>query len=542
MSHSGSRKNGIKISEFISAGIEDSHQLTFIGNGINYRITFSGFKSALGVTGTLQQAGDITGAPILDVQGSDNFIRNLEDGSGFKASVSPQNGVTVEHNFTAGTDGIAVLGNPSALSPVIRSIKGSGDISVALLDDAIVVSGATSGLVNRVIVGQASDLAGVLDGTKEYFIDGVIDMGAQSIEVPAAGLNLTGYNFDASKLISSADGYTMFTSPAGGSGNILGKDYAIEVTGTGSKVYNITSVSGFDAFEFARINYNDCTSLGTITDYRQGLEVGTGRFGGRPELTLAGTWLGGYFIDTSIVRSLADGAYSLFKAGAGFVMSSRFRSNQNIDLPAAASFFDFASANFVNPSTVQIEGAIITRNGVFNATDANIAPNMAQGDLVANWMGNNGMPNTFVGGSIGVTTSAVTTISVDGQYEDLSAALWTSADLQHFDAPSGNQLRHLGNTPREYSVVASFVLESVANDTVALRVSRFDSSAASPSTVLTQTRQVNNLVGGRNVAFFNININTELDENDYIFLEVANIGNTSDVTAEADSYYIVEAR
>ncbi len=117
---------------------------------------------------------------------------------------------------------------------------------------ATVNSGA-GGLVNRVTVTQASDLSGVLDSTKEYFIDGIIDMGSQSIEVPQGGLNLSGYNFDVSKLISSAAAYTMFTSPVGGSGNLLGKDYAIEVTGAGSQVYNLVSDTGLEAFEFARI-------------------------------------------------------------------------------------------------------------------------------------------------------------------------------------------------------------------------------------------------------------------------------------------------
>lgn len=395
---------------------------------------------------------------------------------------------------------------------------------------------------NVVIVKQASDLSGVLESTKEYFIDGVIDMGTQSIEVPAGGLNLTGYNFDVSKLISSAPNYTMFTSPVGGSGNLLGKDYGIEVTGTGSQVYALTSATGFDAFEFARINYNDCTSLGEITNYRQGLEVGTGRFGGQPELTLSGTWLGGFFIDTSIVRGMTDGAYTLFKAGAGFVMNSRFRSNMNIDLPASVSFFDFSPSQFTNPSTVQIEGAIITRNGVFDATDSNITPNMTQGDLAASWSDNNGMPNTFEGGSIGVTTETTTTINTAGVFETLLAGSWTTQDLQHFDSPSAGQLRHLGNTPREYKVIASFAIDSTANNELALRVMRYDDSAAASFEVLTQTRQVNNLVGGRDVAFFEININTVLDQNDYIYLEVTNNTGTSNVTAEADSYYIVEQR
>ena len=331
-------------------------------------------------------------------------------------------------------------------------------------------------------------------------------------------------------------------SPVGSSGNVFAKDCFFQASGTGSQVYDLTDATGNNSVEVMNLNYINCTSLGTLNGYRQGLETNTGRFGGTPELTLAGTWAGGFFIDTSIVRSLDNAAYSLFKAGAGFSMASRFRSNQNIDLPALASFFDFAPGDFVNPSTVQIEGVIITRNGALDATDYNITPNMAPGDLVANWMGNNGMPNTFVGGSIGVTTETTTTINTDGVFEDLDATLWTTADLQHFDSPTGNQLRHLGNTPREYKVIASFALDSTANNVLSLRVSKFDSSAASTSIVLTQTRQVNNLVGGRDVAFFDININTTLDENDYIFLEVANIGATNDITAEVDSYYIVEAR
>lgn len=416
-----------------------------------------------------------------------------------------------------------------------------GTSSASILYDS--TSSPAAGLSNRVIVTQASDLAGTLDGTVEYFIDGIVDMGSQEIEVPAGGLNLTGYNFDVSKLISSAAGYTMFSSPVGGSGNLLGKDYAIEVTGVGSQVYDITSSTGVEAFEFARINYNDCSSLGTITNYRQGLEVGSGRFGGQPQLTLAGTWLGGYFIDTSIVRGMVDGGYNLFSAGAGFVMNSRFRSNMNIDLPASASFFDFSPSNFTNPSTLQIEGAIVTREGVFDATDPNITPNITESDLASNWISNNGMPNTFEGGSIGVTTETTTLNSgvANGVFLDIDAILWTSADLQHFDNPTGGQLRHLGNTPREYKVVADFAIDSTANNVLTLRVVKWDDSASSFITVLDQSRQVNNLVGGRDVAFFNVNINTELDQNDYIKLQVAN-DSGNDTVAEVDSYYVIEQR
>ena len=536
-----------KISQFnVSTSLNTSDLFTFVVNGTNKTISFLDFQTALGVTGSITQVGDPLATPVLNTPSANTYnIRNLEDGAGILTSVSPQDGIEIKWNVAQDAIGVSLTSGLTTAQPDIASLTAGLGISIVKTNDNIVIKNTVdpaTGLSNRVVVTEASDLAGTLDSTKQYFLDGIIDMGSQSIEVPPGGLNITGYSFDLSKLISSTAAYTMFTSPAGGSGNVLGMDYAIEVTGVGSQVYDLVSDTGFEAFEFTRINYNNCSSLGTIDNYRQGLEIGTGRFGGKPELTLAGTWLGGYFIDTSIVRSLDDGAYSLFKAGTSFVMTSRFRSNMNLDLPASASFFDFAPANFINPSTLQIMGAIVTRDGVFDATDSNITPNIAESALVSDWTGNNGMPNTFEGGSVGVTTETATTINTIGTFEDLDATLWTALDLQHFDNPSGNQLRHLGNTPREYKVIANFTLASNQNDVVVLRVSKFDSSAASNSVILDQSRQVNALVGGRDVAFFNININVILDQNDFIFLEVTNQTATNAITAEMDSYMTVEDR
>ena len=399
----------------------------------------------------------------------------------------------------------------------------------------------TGVLTGRVVVKEAADLAGTLDSTKDYFIDGIIDMGSQSIEVPAGGLNLSGYNFDVSQLVSTASAYTMFTSPIGGSGNLIGKDYGVDVSGAGSKVYDITDATGFNAFEFARINYNNCSSLGTITGYRQGLESGTGRFGGKPELELAGTWVGGYFIDTSIVRSLDDGAYTLFKAGPGFSMASRFRSNQNIDLPASASFLDFSASDFVNPSTVQLEGCIITRNGVFDANDSNLTPNIAASALVCAWSSNNGLPNTFVGGEAAITTEVTTTISVAGTFVDLAGTV-TTDDLQHFDSPANGQLRHLGTSPREFALAGQLVLDSGSNDEVDLKVVIFRAATTSFEDAKTQRRVINNLQGGRDVGYFVVTDNIVLNVNDYVKLQVANVSATADITAELDSFFTVGAR
>jgi len=394
-----------------------------------------------------------------------------------------------------------------------------------------------------IYVTEAAELSGALDSAKVYWLDGIIDFTGTgiSIEVPAGGLNLSGWTFDVSKIVCADPNYTLFTSPVGGSGNVLGKDYAIEVTGANSEVYDLVSATGFDAFEFARINYNDCSSLGAIDGYRQGLEVGTGRFGGTPELTLKGAWGGGYFIDTSIVRGLIDGAYSLFKAGAGFTMASRFRSNQNIDLNSTVAFFDFSSANFTTPSTVQLDGCIVSRNGVFDASDTTITPNMQPSDLAAEWVKNNGIQNTFVGGELLITSEIASAVGSVGVFVDL-AGTWTSSDLQHFDSPGNGQLRHLGESPVEYTIGGQLVVDSSSNNEVDIKVAIWRDSLGSFVDGKTQRRVVNNLQGGRDVAYFALSDNITLNQNDYVKLQCANATATNDITAELDSFIIVSAR
>lgn len=403
---------------------------------------------------------------------------------------------------------------------------------------ALVSAGST------VIVQSAADLSGTLDSSKTYFIDGTIDMGAQSIEVPAGGLSITGSTFDISHLTSSEDGHTMFTSPVGGSGNLLVRDVGLENSGASSQVFDLTDSTGFNAVELERVNFNNCTSLGEITGYRQGLESGTGRFGGTPNLTLSGTWVGGYFIDTSIVRSLDAGMTgALYQEGTSFSMASRFRSNQNIDLPANAAFFDFSASNFPNPGTVQMQGCEITRNGVYNGDDTNLTPNMDRGDLAAYWKQNNGLPNTFVGGTTSITSEELTVIGAGSTYYDLEG-IFTGTGLEHFTASADGKLTHIGSSPREFEITSNLVLESQQNNNLTVRFRKWDDSASAFVNLdyTAQTRVVNNLQGGRDVAYFTIIVGAVLDQNDYLQLQVRNNSGNQNVTAELGSFFRIQER
>ena len=438
-----------------------------------------------------------------------------------------QSQTTTPNNKTAGSIYTAAESNN-----IVDTINGNAtdaENRFALLESNTVVN-----------VSQYSDF-GVIDSSKVYFIDGVVDTGSNVIEVPVGGINIIGSTFDVSQLISSASNHTMFASPIGGSGNVLIVDVGLSTSGTNSQVFDLEDATGFNAVELNRVNFNNCSSLGTLNGYRQGLESGTGRFGGTPELTLAGTWIGGYFIDTSIVRSLTDAAYALYKAGIGFSMASRFRSNQNIDLPASASFFDFTPSNFPNPNTVQLDGCIISRNGSFDPDDTNIIPNMAKGDVETFWKRNTGIENTFVGAVNTVSSELATSIGTTSSFYTL-AGTWTASDLQHFDSPTNGELRHLGVNPIEFQVVADLTLDSTAGNVLEVRIQRWDDSTSSWVNGLSIQRQVNSLVGGRDVAFFTLLGNVRLNQNDKVRLQVANNTATNNVTAELDSFFRVLER
>lgn len=127
---------GRKKSEFIqqSTVLANSY-LDYVVNGTNYKISYDNFVANLGVTGSIVQSGAVTGAPVLNVDGSVNKIRNIENGSGILANVSAENGIVLSHNFTANADGLPILLNTTAASPTIASIVAGSGISVAAINE-----------------------------------------------------------------------------------------------------------------------------------------------------------------------------------------------------------------------------------------------------------------------------------------------------------------------------------------------------------------------------------------------------------------------
>lgn len=191
---------GVRKSRFSGWGnnpIPADTTFDFVYQGTNYKITYQDLINNLGVSGTIEQTGDPSGLPVLDVQGVVNAIRNIIAGNGINGEVDPQNGITLEHGFIQASGGQQVLRDPNVDSPQIRSIVAGTGIAATLNGsaDGIIIS-ATGGDVpisnNTVIVNTLDDLPPDSGGERvlaagfEYFFNNDLE-----IDVPLRLQNLT---------------------------------------------------------------------------------------------------------------------------------------------------------------------------------------------------------------------------------------------------------------------------------------------------------------------------------------------------------------
>lgn len=139
-----------------STTVKNTDQFDFVGDSTNVGISFNDLKDNLGVTGTLEQAGDPQGVAILQKSGTANNIRTLENGSGTKPGLTPRNGIKVDHNFTVDAVGNPMMLNTTALSPVIPSLAAGSGINISMVDNRYVftVSGITAPTTTVVVLSE----------------------------------------------------------------------------------------------------------------------------------------------------------------------------------------------------------------------------------------------------------------------------------------------------------------------------------------------------------------------------------------------------
>ena len=412
--------------------------------------------------------------------------------------------------------------------------------------DTLTVNGQAITLASpesQIIVTQASIDDGLFDGeidsTKVYTIDGNLDISGYQITVPAAGLQMHGFGFDISSL-SSSDNQPMFISPGGGSGNVLMQEMALSATGASGSVFALTDATGFNAVEFERVNFNNCTDLGYFDGYRQGLESGTGRFGGTPSLEFRGTWLGGYFITTSIARSLTDSVYSIYKCAVGQTFASRLGGNPNILVPANVTVFEVTPANFVEDELFQLDGANFQGDGT-------VLSGITEADKEARVQNTKGITNTFVGiywkcTSV-VQNNLIGTAAAPAGLKDpvLLSGTTVSVDQVWFSQTGNNSVTCLTSETINVKGIfnGSFYTGSNQVKEFTIHVCHYKDSDMSDNIIASTTFSTNTQGRAESVAIFTPRIQMTVNDRLEVLIQTTETSN-EDITMQKDSHFLVQ--
>ena len=144
---------GIKKSNFTeSSNIPANATFDYVNNGQNFKVTFNDFIVQAGLSLNLLQTGNPAGTPVLDIQGADNFIRNLAGSNGISASIDGFNGINISTNFTFDSTGASLVPNAAADNLAFKSIVGGTNITVTDSSNIIDVS------LDSAVTDQVDDL------------------------------------------------------------------------------------------------------------------------------------------------------------------------------------------------------------------------------------------------------------------------------------------------------------------------------------------------------------------------------------------------
>lgn len=343
------------------------------------------------------------------------------------------------------------------------------------------VNSATVGTVREVvalqyekIIDQVAVNEGIFDtairSDTRYVIDGSITIPSGTNIILNDTVNyITGLGLYLSGIVCTEAGATLFTAPDG-CGQCFINNCFISVTGIGAKVYNLTDATGTKNMIQQNVLYLNCTSLGTLGGFLQGLEESTARLGGTPSLLFTGAWTSGYLITNSIARSLTNSTYSIFECDSGMTFGSRFKGNPNFEIPSSVTGFTIAESNF-NDGAFQLKEAIFSGAGAV-LNDSTFTT--SRKSLISSCVG---LATTIIGGSWRMTTPAATTLTLANTIYKMTGTT-TDYDMTWFEMTANNTVKLITSLDVGVNVYFSGSFTSSASNTACTaRLMFWDDSA-----------------------------------------------------------------
>lgn len=417
------RNPGKSISDFSALStIPADAVLTFISGGVNYKITKTDFLAALGVTGTLVADGASGATPVLDIAGSVNNIRSVEDGPGILSSVSAENGLKLEHNLTVDKTGSPIVISETLASPIVRSLVQGSGISLAASGNTITVSATSAPASNVVIVNAMTDfpapVAGVitLAADTEYLVGGDLTTSNRFV---LSNRSVLGAGDSTNNSITYTGTGTMFTGS-----NVTAKIKDITVEAATGTLLNVTG-SGAEIFQMLGVTVTSCGTVGTIGSLL-GFQIDQCIFSDIKTNGITFTGAMGTALIQSALNNVNGGTF--FNLGSATFNALSFISN--FTTLASGTFFlsGLASSGNINSGSL---GAVT--NSRFSGAGTPLSTVTAN-DARWQFAENDGIADTRVDGLLSLTTTdtiTITTINVavkiDGPWNSERASQMTAA-------------------------------------------------------------------------------------------------------------------
>jgi hypothetical protein len=446
------QSNGRKKSVFVEdTTIPADATFDFVTLSSNRKISFANMLTAFGTTGTLVQQGNVLGTPVLNKVGTVNNIRNLEDGFGVKSSVSPQGGITLNHNFTQNTDGAKPVVNLSVTQPILRSFIAGTGISIAEDGNRIQIAAVAAPTSTKtVVISQESDLPSVVSGRHPLADD------TDYLFVNDINTGLDGFLLGNNTVVRAADSSIVQLTYTGT--NSLFKSVSdsnkvtkIRLNAPNAVLLELTGAADY-VFQFVDASVTACTGIGTMADF-QAAQINNISFENNTAsgLTFSGT-NGVLLMNGNLIVQAAGTMIDLGSATfTGLSLDTNF-----VALAAGVTFLDGAasSANMVAGATgTVINTKNLTGLGTMLAT---ISPDDAQWEFQLNDDIANTRPDALAVLISNATETVISASSTDGSNAVLVAGTWIEERSSQFAITAAGRLTYLGAKTAVLPVTASF--------------------------------------------------------------------------------------
>ena len=519
-----------KISEMVSiTSVNPDGSLTVVQNGQNFKISQSDYIAGLGVTGTIVQEGPATATPVLDKAGTVNNIRNLENGSGVKASVSAQNGITLEHNFIPGTTGTPVLIDETTLTPTILNIVAGTGISVARNNGAIQVAlSATPTSNNTVIVNEISDFPAAVTGVitlvagTDYFLTNDMTT-ANRFDISAGNVVVRASDPSIVTLEYTGTG-DMFTSVSGGSIRLRN----IAFNCPNGRCWNLSDSAGLSTFLIDNVQIVSCDKIGLIT----GTGVGFGPVQFTSFICISATTDGMEFAGVMTISARFVGCIGVMLAGSMFNLGTAVFSGITIDscvaiLVGAGSFFLSGAAASANIASDGIGEAISNRTSGLGTPLSSITPD----DDLWQFALNDDIRDSRTDGLLSMQGNATATViaasSTDGSNAVLVAGTWVVASTSQMTGSTAGRLTLSAHKPYRLPIDSSITVEPASGGTI-----QISSYVAVNGVVDVNSRRTASASAGTPVSI-GVHWQYTFDVNDYVEVFVENNSSTVNLLASS---------